>query len=158
MVRVVLLLLAALAPLRGQSPSQACSFCHLKIYLDCQRTGHEKHRVACQGCHGQSTGHRNAEDNSVKPDRLFTPAASPGLCMGCHPGVPFKNRPHAAALARGRGPGCTTCHGAHGLFPLARRERACLHCHSPLPEDCRPAGCGSCHDPHSLSPRRRSEP
>jgi len=157
--------------LQAQQQSQVCSFCHLTVYLDAQRRGHEKFGVSCFECHGESLGHRNAEDNKVKPSRTFKGGEVVGLCAECHAAKPqskpaapgltielFEKSKHAKPLRGASGPSCVTCHGAHGFFTAAQQEKVCAGCHPNRPAACRAPvkgaalklRCSACHEPHSL--------
>jgi hypothetical protein len=108
-----------------------CFFCHADLFFEAQDGAHEKNGVDCASCHGQSKEHNNAEDNSIKPDRVIKKTDAAGFCGGCHE-TELKDYSQSTH-ARGMGiientPTCTDCHKGH-LFEKEINHEMCLDCH-----------------------------
>jgi hypothetical protein len=107
----------------------------------------------------------DVEDNSVKPDRIFTHLDVHRLCKECHQEstVAYEKSAHAKLLFSGNtaanAPSCLTCHGSHRLMKSEEIEASCVKCHTPLPKTCtsEPSqddhtsalSCQRCHTKHS---------
>jgi N-acetylglutamate synthase-like GNAT family acetyltransferase len=134
---------------------------------------HAKAGLTCETCHGAMAGGRYApvKRTDVAP-----------LCARCHADATYmhkfnakipvdqhanwKQSVHAAALAHGdtSAPTCSTCHGAHGVQPVAvaHPEQVCWQCHvreadfykaSPkkkIFEETDHPGCVTCHENHKI--------
>jgi cytochrome c553 len=135
---------------------------------------HAKAGLTCESCHATKTAagaYAAIKRTDVAP-----------MCAHCHadaaymhkadPRIPvtqfedWKQSVHAAALQRGdtSAPTCSSCHGAHGIRPVAtiKAEEVCGQCHvreadlykaSPkkkiFDENERPA-CVTCHENHKI--------
>jgi hypothetical protein len=109
----------------GKGPkadNSACYVCHTN-YQDEELVGeHAIANVGCVKCHGQSTAHRNDENNITPPDTMYPNAAIEPACVKCHE---THDVPARKVLARftERCPNkktsdqvvCTDCHGDHRL-------------------------------------------
>jgi len=97
------------------------------------RSVHGAAGLSCVDCH---TGFDPAEIPHKKK-------ISPVACVGCHDDVAVKHPFHRDLAEAGKGGAapavaCQSCHGGHGVVPVA--SRAFLLKSDPA------AGCGSCHD------------
>jgi len=165
---------AGSAPLPGgqeQDSSISCFYCHMNVIVETKAKApkHWRSEVRCQACHGTSMEHIDAEDNSIKPEKLWSDSNVHELCRGCHgsPSAAYRESRHAlrllpqeAAPAQAKGPSCSSCHGFHGLRSEPEIMATCRRCHPKLPKRCETAGdearssgmnCKSCHNPHSLA-------
>lgn len=165
---------AGSAPLpagQEQDSSISCFYCHMNVIVETKAKApkHWRSEVRCQACHGTSMEHIDAEDNSIKPEKLWNDSNVHELCRGCHssPFVAYRESRHAqhllsqeAAPARTGRPSCSSCHGFHGLRSEPEIMATCRRCHQQLPKRCESSGdaarnsgmnCKSCHNPHSLA-------
>ena len=113
------------------------------------RSPHGRNRVGCEKCHGGNAtttegfrahaGVLNSADDFSKVSRRNLPLT----CGQCHvaPEVAFESSRHYQLLrsGSGRGPTCSTCHGAVDGRVLSPRALA--------------AKCGECHGPDEAAPR-----
>jgi hypothetical protein len=177
---VLLFLVAAGNGLRlngqEQDSSISCFYCHMDIIVE-MKAGAPKHwnaGVKCEACHGASMGHIDAEDNSVKPEKVWGKSNVHELCRGCHDRAfaAYRKSVHArmllpqrAARVQANGPSCCSCHGFHGLRSQPQIAKASVSCHRHLPEGCKASvpsdnahesgkSCKGCHEHHSLTFRR----
>lgn len=117
---------AAAAPPAKVADNFACLVCHINYRDEPLARTHAEARVGCADCHGESTEHKNDEDNTTPPDVMFPADRIDALCDGCHdthdaPAVKViqlwlercKDKKDPADLV------CTDCHGTHRL---ARRS------------------------------------
>lgn len=152
----------------------SCLYCHTAVVAEVKvnASRHWEAGTRCEACHGVSTKHLDAEDNSVKPDRVWNSLTVHNLCKECHGTVweKFRTSLHARLLVQGqpgsnptsngKAPNCSRCHGFHALRSGAAVKNECLSCHANLPAVCssptdnRPADslyCRDCHESHSLA-------
>ena len=84
-----------------------CAICHAVAASALAHSKHAAGRVTCVTCHGPSRAHLEDENNTVKPDRVFSRQNTDAFCLKCH----RHHCPHASA----GGKTCAECHGAHGV-------------------------------------------
>ncbi len=91
--------------------------------------------LECRDCHEEVRLDEHPGDREVASIETWRAEAG-RACRQCHSAGDFDRVPHHEPLAAaGAQPGCTGCHGAHGVLPVARwREAAgpngyCLGCH-----------------------------
>ncbi|MDF1536301.1 MAG: cytochrome c3 family protein [bacterium] len=163
-VFVGILVLGILAfPLLANSGHEdsSCISCHANLDTEnarpAERWESDIHRLAgllCTDCHG---GDPKRLERAMDPGKGFIGAPegmdSVRLCGGCHsdsdrissPVLPtgqlnqFLSGPHGKSILDGHGgPTCVTCHGAHGIVPVAVPSsplfgtdsvKQCLGCH-----------------------------
>jgi hypothetical protein len=101
--------------------NQACFVCHANYQEEELVTVHADNNVGCIKCHGESLPHRNDENNTTPPDKMYPATAIDKMCGECHD---EHNAPAKKVLARWqeRCPKkgadqivCTDCHGDHRL-------------------------------------------
>ncbi len=158
----------------GESQDEAinisCFFCHMEIIAEMKSLAvkHWEADTKCEACHGVSMEHLDVEDNSVKPDKVWTNATVHLLCKECHQDsfTSFVASSHAKLAVEAKhdaakAPNCSACHGYHGLKTEAEIKEKCLSCHHALPAACTSGPgaakeqaftCKQCHDSHSLVP------
>ena len=100
----------------------ACFVCHANYRSESLANRHAKANVGCAGCHGQSFAHRNDENNTTPPEKMYSADKIDSFCQGCHnshdvaPGKvvarwatrnPDKTDPDKIV--------CTDCHGEHRM-------------------------------------------
>jgi len=155
----------------AQNYDNPCFFCHMNVLVEMKSaaTLHWENEVQCSACHGESVKHIDVEDNSIKPDSIWTLFNVHQLCANCHSEccLLYTNSPHAVFLEDSINtnaldfPSCVTCHGSHTLKESSEIERECLECHNSLPEVCQTrkekseetqdiVSCTTCHSPHKV--------
>lgn len=103
-----------------KADNSACYVCHTNYDGEELVEQHRIANVGCVKCHGESTAHRNDENNITPPDVMFPMEAIDPACMKCHETHDAPARKVLARLAE-RTPGkkkpdevvCTDCHGHH---------------------------------------------
>ncbi len=103
--------------------NSACQVCHMNYAEEPLAVQHAKAHVGCVNCHGDSFAHRNDENNTTPPDKIFAAEKVDSLCQQCH--EQNHNAPAKKVVERWLGlePGkktpqnliCTDCHGKHRL-------------------------------------------
>ncbi|MBE0536963.1 MAG: hypothetical protein IH624_14970 [Phycisphaerae bacterium] len=109
------------APVDGADNSH-CLVCHANYRQESLAVRHARAEMGCVVCHGESFAHRNDENNTTPPERMFARDVIDDACGKCHKGhdvAPGK------VIARFRKRGldasdagtvvCTDCHGDHRL-------------------------------------------
>jgi formate-dependent nitrite reductase cytochrome c552 subunit len=96
--------------------------CHTNYQEEEMVTQHAVENVGCVKCHGDSLAHRNDENNTTPPDKMYPLTSIDRACMECHE---THDAPARKVLARWRErcPAkndptlivCTDCHGEHRL-------------------------------------------
>ncbi len=112
----------AAAKPRTTADNQACFVCHTNYRDEPLAAVHAAGNVGCMECHGASNEHRNDENNTTPPGKMYPREAIERACAACHDS---HDAPARAVIARAverslnlQDPGalvCTDCHGAHRL-------------------------------------------
>ncbi len=99
-----------------------CFVCHLNYKGEPLARRHAGANVGCVKCHGESSAHRNDEDNVTPPEIMYPLDRIDRACRKCHT---THDVPAVAVIARWRercatktDPKqivCTDCHGRHRL-------------------------------------------
>jgi cytochrome b subunit of formate dehydrogenase len=144
--------------LEGEAePAVDCAACHDEVVAEYAASSHGRlhgegvsEAPACVTCHGPTHDIVSSSDpaSPVHPTRLVE------TCGACHAdaqmvekfGIPvaqpvaaYSASVHARALAREeKAPGCSGCHGSHGILPASDPD-SLVH-HQRVPETC-----GGCH-------------
>jgi hypothetical protein len=100
----------------------ACFVCHANFKTESLAQGHAKAKMSCIDCHGKSYAHRNDENNTTPPEKMYARDQIDDACRQCHPShdVPAA-KVVVLALQRGLSQTdpkailCTDCHGHHRL-------------------------------------------
>lgn len=102
--------------------NSACFVCHTNYQEESLASVHALEDVGCVRCHGASLAHRNDENNTTPPDKMYAADAIDPACVECHD---THDAPARKVLARwkARCPEktdfsqvvCTDCHGEHRL-------------------------------------------
>ena len=98
---------AAIATAAGEE-NTACFVCHANYQEEKLTTLHAAADVGCTRCHGKSYPHRNDENHTTAPDKMFGADEIRAFCRTCHP----KGDPDKRDLEKKP---CTDCHGSHRL-------------------------------------------
>ena len=100
----------------------ACFVCHGNYDGESLVVTHAKEEVGCVDCHGESTDHRNDEDNITPPEKMYSLEGIDKMCGNCH-----------------------KTHDAEGKKVIARWQRRC-----PAKTDPKEIVCTDCHFQHRL--------
>jgi hypothetical protein len=108
---------------RPVADNSACQVCHMNYAEELLAARHAKANVGCVNCHGDSYAHRNDENNTTPPEKIYSSEKVDSLCQQCHEQKhnapakkvverwmslePIKKNPQALI--------CTDCHGKHRL-------------------------------------------
>ncbi|HOW65842.1 MAG TPA: hypothetical protein P5186_23600 [Candidatus Paceibacterota bacterium] len=100
----------------------ACFVCHANFKGEALAQTHAQASMGCVDCHGKSFAHRNDENNTTPPEKMYPLETIDQACRACHPthDVPAA-KVVARAVERGLGKAdpkavvCTACHGHHRL-------------------------------------------
>ncbi len=108
--------------IKALTKNQPCFVCHVNYQEEPLAAGHAKMGVSCVDCHGNSFPHRNDENNTTPPDRMYPADQIEKACTECHRA---HDAPAVKVIARWqkRCPDkkdpktivCTDCHGQHRL-------------------------------------------
>jgi len=100
----------------------ACFVCHANYRTESLASSHARANIGCAVCHGQSFEHKNDENNTTPPEKMYSADKIDSFCQGCHNShdVPAGK---VVALWTKRNPGktdpdkivCTDCHGNHRM-------------------------------------------
>jgi hypothetical protein len=177
-LRITLLFLTIIAfsQLMAQDYLNACFYCHMDIIAEVKTkaTLHWESGVSCTACHGKSEEHVDVEDNSIKPNQVWSDSSVHMLCKDCHDNQfqEFKESEHAGWYYSDEKTdtsniiSCVTCHGAHGFKSFREIEISCRECHISLPSFCsqdqelpktqdEAFSCNNCHNIHSLARKEK---
>ncbi len=103
----------------GTADNDACLHCHAKYKKEPLAVRHAKEDVGCVTCHGKSFAHRNDENNTTPPEKMYPAHVIDAACGKCHE---THDAPASRVIARfqKRCPRkdpkaivCTDCHGDH---------------------------------------------
>ncbi len=114
------------ATTRALKDNAACFVCHANYREEPLAGWHAAHNVGCVDCHWPSYAHRNDENNTTPPDRMYPTDEIDQACRKCHAS---HDVPAAKVIAcwqsarREADPDktntkaivCTDCHGDHRL-------------------------------------------
>jgi formate-dependent nitrite reductase cytochrome c552 subunit len=100
--------------------NETCLACHMNFIREALVVHHASGEVSCIDCHGESIAHRNDENSTIPPDRMYPSEAIDPSCLKCHE---THNAPAAKVVARWMACcadekdaatlTCTDCHGKH---------------------------------------------
>ena len=100
----------------------ACFVCHANYKFEALANLHAKANIGCAVCHGQSFEHKNDENNTTPPEKMYPVENINSFCKGCHNShdVPpskvvalwLKRNPDKTGLDKVV---CTDCHGDHRI-------------------------------------------
>ena len=111
---------------RALADNMACFVCHANYREESLASEHAAKNVGCVDCHGPSYAHRNHENNTTPPDRMYPADKIDQACRKCHTTHDVPPEKVIARWQSGRrkaGPDktnteatvCTDCHGDHRL-------------------------------------------
>lgn len=62
----------------------ACFVCHANYMSESLASRHTGVNIGCVHCHGESTAHRNDENNTTPPEIMYPAEKIDAYCQGCH--------------------------------------------------------------------------
>ncbi len=100
----------------------ACFVCHTNYRTEFLVSRHAQANIGCVNCHGESTAHRNDENNTTPPETIFAADKIESFCQKCHQGHDVSPGKVVARWME-RNPDktdagqivCTDCHGDHRM-------------------------------------------
>jgi len=106
----------------GGADNSPCFVCHANYRHEGLAATHAAAKIGCAACHGESIPHRNDENNTIPPEKMYARDVIDNACGKCH-------KDHDVApgkvIARYKKRGldkadtdtvvCTDCHGDHRL-------------------------------------------
>ncbi|MFH1716643.1 MAG: cytochrome c3 family protein [Planctomycetota bacterium] len=100
----------------------ACFVCHANYRTEFLVSRHAQADIGCVNCHGESSAHRNDENNTTPPEIIYAADRIEPFCRKCHQG---HDVPPGKVVARWiernldktdvRQIVCTDCHGDHRM-------------------------------------------
>ncbi|MHC4117633.1 MAG: cytochrome c3 family protein [Planctomycetota bacterium] len=113
---------AAAAGTQAAIENMACFVCHGNYRDESLADSHAKANIGCVSCHGDSFAHRNDENNTTPPEKMYPILKIDSFCQSCHQA---HNVPPRKVVARWKERGidksdparivCTDCHGDHRM-------------------------------------------
>jgi hypothetical protein len=70
----------------AEAQNTTCYVCHANYAQEPLTQWHAKENMACSGCHGESIAHKNDENNTTPPDKMYPAGDIDRVCQKCHPG------------------------------------------------------------------------
>jgi len=61
-----------------------CFVCHANYSYEGLASLHAKANIGCAVCHGQSLAHKNDENNTTPPEKMYSADKIDSFCQGCH--------------------------------------------------------------------------
>jgi hypothetical protein len=99
-----------------------CFVCHANYRSESLANDHAGANVGCAGCHGQSFEHKNDENNTTPPEKMYPADKIDSFCQGCHNSHDVRPGKIVARWAKlnldKTDPDkivCTDCHGEHRM-------------------------------------------
>ena len=99
-----------------------CFVCHANYRSEPLASDHASVNIGCAGCHGQSFAHKNDENNTTPPEKMYPADKIDSFCRGCHNSHDVEPAKVVTHWAK-RNPDktvpdkivCTDCHGEHRI-------------------------------------------
>jgi hypothetical protein len=136
----------------------ACFVCHANYMTESLASRHTGVNIGCIHCHGQSTAHRNDENNTTPPEIMYPREKVDPFCQGCH--ITAHDISPKTIITRWLQhseeeihPSCTGCHKEDDVPPakvVARWKEKGLDKAKTDPEK---TGCTDCHGEHQIRVR-----
>ena len=99
-----------------------CFVCHVNYRSEALASDHARANIGCAVCHGQSFEHKNDENNTTPPEKMYPSEKIDSFCQSCHHShdVPpskvvthwIKHNPDKTVPDKIV---CTDCHGNHRI-------------------------------------------
>lgn len=115
-----------------QDTESPCFYCHADLFFETQDGIHEQNGINCVSCHGKSEEHTLAEDNRIKPEKIYKKAEIANFCGECHNDElkDYTLSIHSTIDSSNAivMPTCSDCHKGH-KFEKKISTECCLLCH-----------------------------
>jgi len=113
---------SAVTSTRASVENTACFVCHANYMSEFLTDSHARADIGCVNCHGQSSAHRNDENNITAPETIYSADRINPFCRSCHKAhdvSPEKVVARWAKQSRNKTNlnriVCTDCHGDHRM-------------------------------------------
>ncbi len=112
-----------IAVAEAKADNSACFVCHANYREEPFAVHHAVNDVGCVVCHGDSFAHRNDENNTTPPEKMYPREKIREACKKCHEGEHKASADEVRVRKVERGLEsmdastfvCTDCHGNHRL-------------------------------------------
>jgi len=75
---------SAVTSTRASVENTACFVCHANYKTESLTDRHAKADIGCVNCHGESSAHRNDENNITPPEIMYSAEKIDPFCQDCH--------------------------------------------------------------------------
>jgi hypothetical protein len=106
----------------AKAENAACFVCHANYRTEFLVSRHAQANIGCVNCHGESTAHRNDENNTTAPEKIYPAERIESFCRGCHQGhdvspgkVVARWMERNSDKTDAKQIVCTDCHGDHRM-------------------------------------------
>lgn len=145
----------AVAKTKASVENTACFVCHANYRSEFLAGYHAGVNIDCVHCHGESTAHRNDENNTTPPEIMYPAEKIDSFCQGCHSTThdisPKKIIIHwFEHLKEEANPSCSGCHKEDDVPPakvVARWKERGLDKAQTDPDE---IVCTDCHGDHRM--------
>ncbi len=141
---------------QADAKNATCFVCHANYAQEPLAQWHAKADIACSNCHGESLAHKNDENHTTPPDKMYPADEIDPACRKCHTS---HDVPPAKVVSRWKESIgdektdilCKECHETHNIPPakVVRRWQK----RTGQKEQTEPITCTDCHGNHRLKIR-----
>lgn len=141
---------------RADTKNATCLVCHANYAEEPLALWHAKADIACSDCHGESIAHKNDENNTTPPDKMYPAGDIDPACQKCHPTHDVQPAEVVRRWKERTGNEktdvlCKECHESHDV-PAAAVVRKWQK-QTGQKEQAEPITCNDCHGNHRLKIR-----
>jgi formate-dependent nitrite reductase cytochrome c552 subunit len=141
---------------RAQTNNATCFVCHANYAEEPFAQRHAKADIGCSDCHGESIAHKNDENHTTPPDKMYPAGDIDPACRKCHsshdvPALKVVSRWKERIGDEKTDVLCKECHESHD-FPAAKVVRKWQE-RTGQKEQVEPITCTDCHGNHRLKLR-----
>lgn len=136
----------------------ACFVCHANYMNESLASRHAGVNIGCVHCHGESTVHRNDENNTTPPEIMYPAEKIDAFCQGCHSTA--HDIPPKTIIIRWLervkekpNPSCTGCHKEDDVPPVKIVARWKERGLDKSKNDPNKIVCTDCHGDHRMKIR-----
>ena len=132
----------------AEAQNTTCYVCHANYAEEPLARWHAKENMACSDCHGESIAHKNDENNTTPPDKMYPVNDIDGACQKCHTGHDVQPAKVVSRWKQRIGDEknevlCKKCHESHDIAAAdvvrkwqkqtgqkkSEKPIVCTHCH-----------------------------
>jgi len=140
----------------ADAKNATCFVCHANYAEEPLAQWHAKVDIACSHCHGESIAHKNDENHTPPPDKMYPPGQIEPACKKCHPTHDVQPAEVVRQWQQHTGDRktevlCKKCHEGHDV-PAAAVVRKWQK-QTGQKEQTEPITCTDCHGNHRLNLR-----